>query len=70
MPQVRVTIRGREKPFSRTVKARSCAVEDITQEIGVNPLEVLIRLNGEFVPDTEKARTGGRLELLVITSRG
>ena len=70
MPQVSVTIRGREKPVRRSVRAKSRAVESILQEIGINPLEVLIKLNGEFVPDTENARTGDRLELLEITSRG
>ncbi len=70
MPQVRVCIRGRNKPATKTVRARSTAVECILQEIGINPLEVLIKLNGEFVPDTEKARTGDMLEVIEITSRG
>jgi sulfur carrier protein ThiS len=70
MPQVSINIRGREKPVRRSVRAKSGVVEKILQEIGINPLDVLIKLNGEFVPDTEKARTGDRLELLEITSRG
>ncbi|MCK4714098.1 MAG: hypothetical protein KAT35_00865 [Candidatus Aenigmarchaeota archaeon] len=70
MPRVSVTIRGRKKPVRKIVRAKSGAVECILQEIGINPLEVLIKLNGDFVPDTEKARTGDKLELLEITSRG
>ena len=70
MPHVSITIRGREKPVRKTVRAKSGVVECILQEIGINPLEVLIKLNGEFVPDIERARTGDKLELLEITSRG
>ena len=70
MPEFRVTIRGREKPWSKKVKSRSAKVEDIVLKAGINPLEVLIKVNGEFVPDTAKARNGDRLELLQITSRG
>ncbi len=70
MSEFRVTLRGREKPWSKKVRSRSSKVEDIVQKAGVNPLEVLIKLNGEFVPDTAKARNGDKLELLQITSRG
>ncbi len=70
MPQVRVTLRGRKSPWSKTVKVNASTIEDILAEIGINPLEVLVKLNGEFVPDTEKVRSGDSLELLEITSRG
>lgn len=70
MPQLKITIRGRDRPKTRTVKSKSSVVEEILQEIGINPLEFLVRLNGEFVPDTQKAKSGDRLELLEITSRG
>ena len=70
MPQVTVTLRGREDPWTKKFRSRSPVVEAIVQELGINPLEVLIKLNGEFVPDTHKARTGDKIELLQITSRG
>jgi sulfur carrier protein ThiS len=70
MIQVRISLRGRDKPWSRTVKTRSSTVEDIIIEAGLNPLEVLIKINGEFVPDTQRVKSGDRLELLEITSRG
>ncbi len=70
MPEFKVILRGREKLWSKKVKSRSGKVEDIVLKAGINPLEVLIKLNGEFVPDTAKARNGDKLELLQITSRG
>jgi sulfur carrier protein ThiS len=70
MHQVTVSMRGREKPWTRKFRARSDVVEEIVKELGINPLEILIRLNGEFVPDTEKAKAGDKIELLQITSRG
>lgn len=70
MPQVRVTLRGREKPWTRTIRTKSGVVEEVIQEMGINPLEVLVRVNGEFMPDTDRVRTGDRIELLEITSRG
>ncbi len=70
MPKVRVTLRGREKPWTRTIRTKSGVVEEVIQEMGINPLEVLVRVNGEFMPDTDRVRTGDRIELLEITSRG
>jgi sulfur carrier protein ThiS len=70
MPRIRVTLRGRKKPWSRTVKARSAVVEDMLLEMGINPQEVLVRLNSELVPDIERVGPGDRLELMEITSRG
>jgi sulfur carrier protein ThiS len=70
MPQVRVIIRGRNKPVAKTVKSRSAVVEGILAEMCINPQEVLVRLNGEFVPDSQRVRRGDRLELIEITSRG
>ena len=70
MPRIKVTLRGREKPWSRTVRTEAFTAEGILVEMGINPLEVLVKLNGEFVPDTQVVRTGDSLELLVITSRG
>ena len=65
-----MTLRGRKKPWSRDVDVRASTVEEALVEIGINPLEVLVKLNGEFVPDIEGIRTGDSLELLEITSRG
>ena len=70
MHQVKVSLRGREKPWSKTIRTKAKTAEEILIEMGINPLEVLIKLNGEFVPDLEKVRAGDRLELLEITSRG
>ena len=70
MPEIKVTLRGREKPWTRKVKTRSSIVFEAVQEAGVNPLEVLIKVNGEFVPDIAKIRKGDNVELLEITSRG
>ena len=70
MPEITVTLSGREKPWKKKVKTKSAVVEEAIQEIGINPLEVLVRVNGEFVPDTERLRKGDKLDLLEITSRG
>ena len=70
MPQVRVILRGRKKPVAKTVKSRSAVVEEILLEMCLNPQEFLIRLNGQFVPDNQRIRTGDKLELMEITSRG
>jgi sulfur carrier protein ThiS len=70
MPQISLTIRGRKKPVSRRFNSKSSVAESILKEMGINPLEVLIKLNGEFVPDNQRARKGDRIELLEITSRG
>ena len=70
MFSVKVSLRGRDKPWSKTVKTGSSTVEDVVAGLGMNPLEVLIKLNGEFVPDTQKVRKGDRIDLLEITSRG
>ena len=70
MPRIRVTIRGRNRPFAKTLNSRSAVVEGILAEMCINPQEVLVRLNGEFVPDTRRVRKGDRLELTEITSRG
>jgi len=70
MPRIKVTLRGRKKPWSRDVDVRASIVEEALVEIGINPLEVLVKLNGDFVPDIERIRTGDSLELLEITSRG
>ncbi len=70
MPRIKVVIRGREKPWNRTINTRAAVVKDIIVEIGINPLDVLVKLNKKFVPDTQKARPGDTLELIEITSRG
>ena len=70
MFSVKVSLRGREKPWSRIVRTGPYAVEEVVAGLGMNPLEVLIKLNGEFVPDTQKVRKGDEMELLEITSRG
>lgn len=70
MPKVTVTLSGREKKRRMPVSSRSSLVEEIIKKAGINPLEVLVKLNGEFVPDIARARNGDRIELLQITSRG
>ena len=70
MHQVKVNLRGREKPWSKTIRTEASTAEGILAEMGINPLEVLIKLNGEFVPDTERVSAGDRLDLIEITSRG
>lgn len=70
MFSVKVSLRGREKPWSRIVRTGPYAVEEVVAGLGMNPLEVLIKLNGEFVPDTQKVKKGDTIDLLEITSRG
>jgi sulfur carrier protein ThiS len=70
MPRIRVSLRGRKKPWSKAVKVKSVVLEDILLEMGINPQEVLVMLNSEFVPDTGRVRPGDRIELIEITSRG
>jgi sulfur carrier protein ThiS len=70
MPEVQVTVRGREKARTKKIRTRSSLVFDAVREAGINPLEVLIKVNGEFVPDTARLRKGDRVELMEITSRG
>jgi sulfur carrier protein ThiS len=70
MPKIKVILRGKKRPVTRTVKTKAAIVEDILIEMCINPQEVLIKLNGEFVPDIQKVKAGDRLELLEITSRG
>ena len=70
MPQIRVSFSGREKPWKKTVDTKAKTVEDALIDIGINPLEVLIKLNGEFVPDIERIMAGDKLELLEIAARG
>lgn len=70
MFSVKVSLRGREKPWSRTVRTGPSTVEEVVAGLGMNPLEVLIKLNGEFVPDTQKVKKGDEMDLLEITSRG
>jgi sulfur carrier protein ThiS len=70
MPRVKVTIKGRERPATRAFKARASVIEEALAEMGINPQDVLVRLNGEFVPDTQRLSPGDRLELIEITSRG
>lgn len=70
MPKIKVILRGKKRPVTRTVKTKAANVEDILIEMCINPQEVLVKLNGEFVPDIQKVKAGDRLELLEITSRG
>jgi sulfur carrier protein ThiS len=70
MPLVNISVRGRSRPISRRIRAKSAVIEDIIIQAGLNPQEVLVKLNGEFVPDIQRARDGDRIELLEITSRG
>ena len=70
MTRIEIKLRGREKPWSKVLDTAAKTAEEAVLEAGINPLEVLIRLNGEFVPDTQKLKSGDRLELLEITSRG
>ena len=70
MPQIRVVIRGRNRPITKSFKAEASTVEGIIAEMNMNSQEVLVKLNREFVPDTERVRKGDRLELIEITSRG
>jgi sulfur carrier protein ThiS len=70
MTRIEIELRGRDKPWSKILDTMAGTAEGAVLEAGINPLEVLIKLNGEFVPDTQKVKTGDRLELLEITSRG
>ena len=70
MPSVRVTLRGREEPWTKDIRVKSSVVEEVILEAGINPLEVLIKVNGEFVPDTAKIKKGDDITLLQITSKG
>ena len=70
MPDIRVTVRGRDGPRTRRIRTRSSIVGEAVLEAGINPIEVLIKVNGEFVPDTARVRKGDRVELKEITSRG
>jgi sulfur carrier protein ThiS len=68
MPDVDVTITGKVRPVKR--KAGPGQADELVASLGINPLEVLIKVNGEFVPDCHMVRAGDRVELIEITSRG
>ncbi len=70
MISVSVSLRGRSKPWSRRVRTGASTAGELISELCINPLEVLVKVNGEFIPDTERLRDGDMLELLEITSRG
>ncbi|MBI4176382.1 MAG: MoaD/ThiS family protein [Candidatus Aenigmarchaeota archaeon] len=46
------------------------AVMDILKKMGVNPETVLVRKNGEIVPDTDPVGPGDVLEVLKVVSGG
>lgn len=70
MPGIGVMIRGRARPSRRAVRSGPGTAEGIIRKMGMNPQDVLVRLNGEFVPDIQRVRPGDRLELIEIASRG
>ena len=70
MPKISIELRGREKEMRKKIDSKSRFVGEAIQKAGINPLEVLVKINGKFVPDIEKVRDGDKVELLQITSRG
>jgi sulfur carrier protein ThiS len=70
MPMITVTLRGRTKPYRCKFKTQAKTVEEVLAEMCINPQEVLVKLNDEFVPDIEKIKSRDKIDLLEITSRG
>jgi len=61
---VTVVHEGRHK------KGKGSTVAEVLRSVEINPQNVLVRMEGEIVPDDMKVREGQRLEALKVVSGG
>lgn len=55
----------------RRVKVnKAVTISQFLEEIGINPVTVLVKINGNIVPDDMKLKQGDPLEIIRIVSRG
>ncbi len=48
----------------RTIKSGTCTIEQVLSELGINPVEVIVSVNGRLVP--EDAIVSGNDEIRII----
>jgi sulfur carrier protein ThiS len=51
-------------------KGKGSTVAEVLRSVDINPQNVLVRLEGEIVPDDMKVREGQKLEALKVVSGG
>jgi sulfur carrier protein ThiS len=66
MISAKITYEGRTK----TLKIKGRFVEDAIKQFGISPQTVLVKVNGEFVPDDQTLKSGDKVELIRISSIG
>ena len=44
--------------------------ESLLEKLGLNPVEVIVLQDGEPVPEDERVRKGGKIEIIRVVSSG
>lgn len=52
------------------LRERSCTIEGILQQFGINPVEVIVTVNGTVVPEDAVAAEGDTIHVLQIAHGG
>ena len=68
--EVKVRILAGEEE-ERSVEISECETyESLLEKLGLNPVEVIVLHDGEPVPEDERVREGGKIEIIRVVSSG
>jgi len=67
MVNVKVLLSGKTRTLKMPEKS---SIENLLEELEINPETVVVLRNGEVVPDFERLSKGDRIEIIDIVSRG
>ncbi|MFH0889623.1 MAG: sulfur carrier protein ThiS [Candidatus Aenigmatarchaeota archaeon] len=55
---------------TKKVETKSRTIESLLKELGINSETVIVSVNGEIVPESQKIRKNDRIEILKVVSGG
>ncbi|MFH0890276.1 MAG: sulfur carrier protein ThiS [Candidatus Aenigmatarchaeota archaeon] len=55
---------------AKKTETKSRTIENLLKELGINSETVIVSVNGEIVPESQKIRKNDRIEILKVVSGG
>jgi len=54
----------------KEIEIKEMSIEDLLDELGINPVEVIIAKNGEIVPEDDIVRNEDELKIIMVKHGG
>ena len=54
----------------KEIEIKEMPIEDLLEELGINPVEVIIAKNGKIVPEDDVVRSDDEIKIMVVKHGG